>query len=147
MLRYLAFFQAIYDCHLHAVHIPLATNRFTDLLSRNRTSGEINKALHSPTQVPSDLVSLLCIQTLDWTSQCWRDLFCTFGAGLAPSTRKILCYRMEVVPVICHSLFPPSLPHLLRERDPACHLPWAGKVVHLYNEVLPGCTRILPLAL
>ena len=84
MLRCLAFFQALYDCRLRAVHIPSATNRSADLLSRNRTSGEINRSLHSPTQVPPDLVSLLCLQTPNWTSQCWWDPFCTFWRQASP---------------------------------------------------------------
>ena len=35
MLRFLAFFQALHECHLHAIHIPAADNSLADLLSCN----------------------------------------------------------------------------------------------------------------
>ena len=82
MLRCLAFFQALHERHLRAVHIPAASNSLADLLSRNNAPVFLHcmsHVCHSPTQVPPDLPNLLCQCTPDWTSQQWRELFSSFG--------------------------------------------------------------------
>ena len=62
MLRCLAFWQALYDFRLRAVHISGALNTGADQLS-------------SPSQVRPELIQLLCQEPADWTSLRWRERF------------------------------------------------------------------------
>ena len=87
LLRCLAFFQALYECRLRAIHIPAAGNGLADLLSRNNAPmflHRMSSVCRSPTQVPPDLCKLLCQHTPDWTSLQWRELFSSFWRQASP---------------------------------------------------------------
>ena len=88
MLRCLAFFQALYDCRLRAVHIPGVQNTGADDLSRGRTAAfraRFTQSSSHPSQVPQELVNLLCSCPPDWISLHWRDLFSAFWRKASPN--------------------------------------------------------------
>ena len=81
MLCCLAFFQALFDCRLHAVHIPGVQNIGADDLSRDRAAAFCHRFTHAsphPTQVPQELVHFLCHCHSDWTPLHLRELFSSF---------------------------------------------------------------------
>ena len=81
-LRCLAFFQALFDFRIRAVHISGHLNVGADDLSRNRAQQFLaSHPTFSPfaTQVPPWSLDLLLSQhRLDWTSPQWRQLFTNF---------------------------------------------------------------------
>ena len=77
LLRCLAYFQALFDIRIRAVHIAGHLNGGADALSRNRASQFLAShplASPSPTQVPPQVLALLLTPFPDWTSQNWRQL-------------------------------------------------------------------------
>ena len=97
MLRCLAFWQALYDFRLRAVHIAGALNTGADQLSRNNAAaflGHYSCASPSPSQVRPELIQLLCQEPADWTSLRWRERFTSLwkqacltppGASIGPA--------------------------------------------------------------
>lgn len=78
LLRVLAFFQALFDFRLRAVHIPGVLNAGADDLSRNRALAFLHRhpsASPCPSQVDPDLLLLLCQEEADWNSRHWRERF------------------------------------------------------------------------
>ena len=81
-LRCLAFFQALFDFRIRAVHISGQLNRGADDLSRNRVDQFLvsHPAISpSPSQVSRRALDLPLSQcSSDWTSPQWRQLFSNF---------------------------------------------------------------------
>ena len=70
----LAFFQALYDCRLRAVHISGVQNTGADDLSRGKVAAfraRFTQSSSCPSQVLQELVNLLCTCPPDWTSLHW----------------------------------------------------------------------------
>ena len=78
LLRTLFFFEAIFEFHMQASHIPGVHNRLANALSRDKLSSFLPKAFameQSPSSIPTTLLELLQDLQTDWTSAAWRDMF------------------------------------------------------------------------
>ena len=78
LLRCLFFFEAYYNIHITASHIPGHTNVLADDLSRNRLSSFFTQAPHMhklPAPLPLMGLDLLLDIELDWSSPAWMQLF------------------------------------------------------------------------
>ena len=78
LLCTLFFFEAIFEFHMQASHIPGVDNRLADALSRDKLSSFLPKAYameQSPSSIPSTLLELLQDLQTDCTSAAWRDMF------------------------------------------------------------------------
>ena len=83
LLQCLALFQALFDCHIRAAHIP----GWENLLSCNRTRAFLrsNPSFStSPSQVPPELLCLLHSKPPEGTLHLWRDLFSSFWRVISP---------------------------------------------------------------
>jgi len=77
LLYTLFFFEAIFEFHMQASHIPGVHNRLADALSHDKLSS-LPKAFameQSPSSIPSTLLELLQDLQTDCTSAAWRDMF------------------------------------------------------------------------
>ena len=78
LLHSLFFFEAIFEFHMQASHIPGVHNRLADALSRDKLSSSLPKAFvmeQSPSSISTTLLELLQDSQTDWTSAAWRDTF------------------------------------------------------------------------
>ena len=92
MLRCLAFFQALYDCRLRAVHISGVQNTGADDLSWGKAAAfraRFTQSSSYPSQVLQGLINLLCTCPPDWTSLYWRDLQGFSDEGLSDSSHRV----------------------------------------------------------
>lgn len=77
LLRCLFFFEASFDYHLSAMHVPGVQNVLADDLSRGRLASFLQKApamAQTPTSIPQALREMV-FNPMDWTSAKWRSLF------------------------------------------------------------------------
>ena len=80
LLCCLFFFEAYYQLHVIAVHVPGIANSLADDLSRNRASSFLLQAPHMPPQpaaLPLMAADLLLDPTMEWSSPAWIGLFRT----------------------------------------------------------------------
>eukprot|EP00731_Ephydatia_muelleri_P017226 Em0010g324a len=78
LLRYLFYIEAYHDFSLRCVHVPGATNRAADALSRNALPSffmQVPEADPDPQPIPSRLISALLCKDGDWLSPTWREQF------------------------------------------------------------------------
>ena len=78
LLRCLFFIRARFNFHLEAVHIPGAHNHLADAISRDNLEflySQVPTAAGSQTLLPAQLVSLLVLRPIDWTSPDWSHQF------------------------------------------------------------------------
>ena len=81
LIRCLAYFQALFDFRIRAVHISGHLNVGADDLSRDRAAAFLRahpSASPFSTQVSQDVLDLLLQKGPDWTSQEWKRLCCNF---------------------------------------------------------------------
>jgi len=78
LLRTLFFWLASFRLLIVEEHISGILNEPADALSHNNVSSFVSRvpyAHQQPTEVPQELVELLIIHHLDWTSQSWTVLW------------------------------------------------------------------------
>ena len=78
LLRCLFFFEAYYQLHVTAVHVPGILNTLADDLSRDRVSSFLLQAPNMPTHpapLPLMATDLLLDPAMDWSSSTWIRLF------------------------------------------------------------------------
>lgn len=81
LIRCLAYFQALFDFRIRAVHISGCLNVGADDLSRDRAAAFLRahpSASPLSTQVSRDVMNLLLQNVPDWTSQEWKRLCSNF---------------------------------------------------------------------
>ena len=78
LLRNLFFFVAKFNVNIRIEHLPGAMNGAADALSRNKSSlffSQVQSAQLLPTPIPRELLQLLVVEMLDWTSKTWTVLW------------------------------------------------------------------------
>ena len=78
LLCCLAFISAHWECHLTAAHLPGSQNCMADAISRSNI--QLLHTLHpqaqgEPDYIPPDLIKLIIIDTPDWSSPRWTELW------------------------------------------------------------------------
>ena len=79
-VRCLFFIRASFNLHLEATHIPGTLNHLADVVSRDNLAflySQVPAAPLSRTSIPPQLVSLLVVNPIDWTSPDWSQQFGT----------------------------------------------------------------------
>ena len=74
----LFFIRATFNLHLEATQIPGAFNHLADAVSHDNIAflySQVSAAPLSRTSIPPQLVSLLVVNPIDWTSPDWSQQF------------------------------------------------------------------------